>query len=403
MRTVTDGRGVTQYAYDTRDRLETTTTPDLKTVGYGYDLLNNITSLTTQAGTTTYGYDQLNRLDTVKDGNRTLADYDYDKVGNLIQTKLANGSVESRKYDTRDRLTELTTKNVTGTPFSGFKYTLDAVGNRKQVEEYNGRTVDYTYDELNRLTEEKIADAAVGNRTLGYGYDLVGNRLTKTDTLKASTTYSYDKNNRLNSTTQGPKVTDFTYNNNGSLKTRSSGTETVTYDWMNDGENRLVGVNNGTSGSQFVYDAFGSRVAAINNGVRTNYLTAPIWSLPEVLMEYDATGAVKADYTQGVGLVRSRHDGREGFSHTDGLGSTRAITDNVGLVTDRYTYDAFGGLLNQTGTFGNSFQFAGEQRDSATGLDYLRARYYDPSLGRFISKDAFPGYLDDPMSQHDYQ
>jgi hypothetical protein len=52
------------------------------------------------------------------------------------------------------------------------------------------------------------------------------------------------------------------------------------------------------------------------------------------------------------------------------LGSTRAITDNVGLVTDRYTYDAFGGLLNQTGTFGNFFQFAGEQRDSATGLDY---------------------------------
>ena len=404
LRTVKDGRGVTKYAYDTRDRLETTTTPDLKTVGYGYDLLNNITSLTTQAGTTTYGYDQLNRLDTVKEGNRTLADYDYDKVGNLIQTKLVHDSVESRQYDTRDRLTELTTKNVKGTPFSGFKYTLDYVGNRKKVEEYNGRTVDYTYDELNRLTEEKIADAAVGNRTLGYGYDLVGNRLTKTDTLEGSTTYSYDKNNRLNSTTQGPKVTDFTYDKNGSLKTRSSGTETVTYDWINDGENRLVGVNNGTSGSQFVYDAFGSRVAAINNdGVRTNYLTAPIWSLPEVLMEYDATGAVTADYTQGVGLVKSRHDGREGFAHTDGLGSTRVITDKVGLVTDRYTYDAFGGLLNQTGTFGNSFQFAGEQRDSATGLDYLRARYYDPSLGRFISKDAFPGYLDDPMSQHDYQ
>ncbi|MEZ2277233.1 MAG: polymorphic toxin-type HINT domain-containing protein [Microcoleus sp.] len=403
LRTVTDGRGVTQYAYDTRDRLKTTTTPDLKTVGYGYDLLNNITSLTTGAGTTTYGYDQLNRLDTVKEGNRILADYDYDKVGNLIQTKFADSSVESRKYDTRDRLTELTTKNVTGTVFSGFNYTLDAVGNRKKVEEYNGRTVDYSYDALNRLTEEKIADTTVGNRTIGYGYDLVGNRLTKTDTLSGSTTYSYDNNNRLNRTTEGSKLTNFTYDNNGSLKTRSSGTETVTYDWINDGENRLIGVNNGTSGSQFVYDAFGSRVAAINNGVRTNYLTAPIWSLPSVLMEYDATGAVKADYTQGLGLVKSSHDNREGFYHTDGLGSTRAITDNVGLVTDRYTYDAFGGLLNQTGTFGNSFGFAGEQRDSATGLDYLRARYYDSSLGRFISKDAFPGYLDDPMSQHDYQ
>ncbi len=71
-----------------------------------------------------------------------------------------------------------------------------------------------------------------------------------------------------------------------------------------------------------------------------------------------------------MGLVRLRHDSRERFAHTDGLGSTRAITDNVGLVTDRYTYDAFGELLNQTGTFGNSFQFSGQQRDSATGLDY---------------------------------
>lgn len=405
LQTVTDGRGVTQYAYDSRDRLETTTTPDNKKVGYGYDLLNNITSLTTEAGTTSYGYDKLNRLDTVKDGNRTLADYDYDKVGNLSQTTFADGSVESREYDTRNRLTELTTKNVTGTVFSGFNYTLDAVGNRKQVEEYNGRVVDYTYDALNRLTEEKITDAVVRNRTLGYGYDLVGNRLSKTDTLEASTTYSYDDNNRLNSTAQGAKVTNFTYDDNGNLKGRSDGSEIITYDWINDGENRLVAVNNLTDSSQqqYVYDAFGNRVATINDGVTTNYLTAPIWGLPEVLMEYDASGEVTADYTQGLGLVRSRHDNREGFAHTDGLGSTRVITDNVGLVTDRYTYDAFGELLDQSGTFGNSFQFAGEQRDSETGLDYLRARYYDPSLGRFISKDAFPGYLDDPMSQHDYQ
>jgi RHS repeat-associated protein len=403
LKTVTDGRGVTQYSYDQRDRLKTITMPDLKTVGYGYDLLNNITSLTTQAGTTTYGYDKLNRLDTVKDGDRTLADYDYDSFGNLTQTKLANGSLESRQYDTRDRLTEVTTKNVTGTIFSDFKYTLDAVGNRNKVEEYSGRTVDYTYDTLNRLTQEKITDATAGNRTIGYDYDKAGNRLSKTDTLSGLTSYTYDRNNRILDTTQGNKVTNFTYDNNGSLKRRSDGSETITYDWINDGENRLIGVNSGTSQQQYIYDAFGSRVATIADGVRTNYLTAPIWDLPEVLMEYDTNGQVTADYTQGVGLVRSRRDNKEGFYHTDGLGSTRVITDTVGLITDRYTYDAFGVLLNTTGTFGNSFQFAGERRDSSTGLDYLRARYYDPNLGRFISKDAYAGTLNDPYSQHDYQ
>ena len=98
-----------------------------------------------------------------------------------------------------------------------------------------------------------------------------------------------------------------------------------------------------------------------------------------------------------------RQNSGELFYHTDGLGSTRAITDSVGLVTDRYTYDAFGVSLAQTGTSKNSYQFAGEQRDPQTGLGYLRARYYDPNLGRFISKDAEAGFSNDPYSQHDYQ
>ncbi|MDM9580198.1 putative Ig domain-containing protein [Nostoc sp. GT001] len=362
LKTVTDGRGVTQYNYDQRDRLSKIIQPDQQFVSYGYDLLSNVTSLTTEAGTTSYGYDKLNRLDTVKDGTRLLADYDYDAVGNLIQTKLANGSVESRQYDTRDRLTQVTTKNVTGTTFSEFKYTLDAVGNRKKVEEYSGRSVDYTYDSLYRLTEEKITDATAGNRTLGYSYDLAGNRLNKTDSLEGLTTYTYDANNRLKDTTQGSVVTNFTYDNNGSLKQRANGSQTINYDWINDGENRLIGVTSssttGISQQQYIYDAFGSRVASISDGVRTNYLAAPIWDLPQVLMEYDESGQITTDYTLGMGLVRSRHDDREGFYHTDGLGSTRLITDNVGLITDRYTYDAFGVLLNQDGTFGNSFGFA---------------------------------------------
>ncbi|WP_414530345.1 hypothetical protein [Nodularia chucula] len=91
----------------------------------------------------------------------------------------------------------------------------------------------------------------------------------------------------------------------------------------------------GTSQQQYIYDAFGSRVASIDNGVRTNYLAAPIWDLPQVLMEYDSAGEITTDYTHGIGLVRSRHDNREGFYHTDGLGSTRLITDNVGLLRGR--------------------------------------------------------------------
>jgi RHS repeat-associated protein len=75
------------------------------------------------------------------------------------------------------------------------------------------------------------------------------------------------------------------------------------------------------------------------------------------------------------------------------LGSTRLLTNADGTVSDRYNYDAYGVLLTHAGANNNSFLFAGEQRDSATGLDYLRARYYDPDLGRFISKDPFYGFI----------
>jgi RHS repeat-associated protein len=139
----------------------------------------------------------------------------------------------------------------------------------------------------------------------------------------------------------------------------------------------------------------------IDDGDRTNYLTG--WSLPQVLLEYDEQGNILKDYAFGDGLIRSRTGGTEVFYHMDGLGSTRLLTNADGTVSDRYNYDAYGVLLTHAGTNNNSFLFAGEQRDSSTGLDYLRARYYDPDLGRFISKDPFSGFITDPMSQHDYQ
>jgi len=74
----------------------------------------------------------------------------------------------------------------------------------------------------------------------------------------------------------------------------------------------------------------------------------------------------------------------------------------LGGVSESYNYDAYGNLIAGNGSE-NPYLFAGEQRNVETGLDYLRARYYDPTLGRFISRDAYQGSLDDPMSQHKYQ
>jgi RHS repeat-associated protein len=279
------------------------------------------------------------------------------------------------------------------------------VGNRTQVIENSGRTVNYLYDALNRLTQEAIVDPSLGNRTIDYTFDLVGNRLSRNDSVAGVTSYVYDANNRLTQTTLGSVVTEFTYDDNGSMIRRSNSSETSVYSWVSDGENRLASVTttqgNLTKQVEFLYDAQGTRVAVIEDGDRTNYLTG--WSLPQVLLEYDEQGNILKDYAYGDGLIRSRTGGTEVFYHMDGLGSTRMLTDATGNVSDRYNYDAYGVLLTHAGANNNSFLFAGEQRDSATGLDYLRARYYDPDLGRFISKDPFSGFITDPMSQHDYQ
>jgi RHS repeat-associated protein len=75
------------------------------------------------------------------------------------------------------------------------------------------------------------------------------------------------------------------------------------------------------------------------------------------------------------------------YFHADGLGSITSLTDPTGAVAASYVYDSFGKLSASTGTLTNPFQYTGRELDPETGLYYYRARYYDPSAGRFISED----------------
>lgn len=78
------------------------------------------------------------------------------------------------------------------------------------------------------------------------------------------------------------------------------------------------------------------------------------------------------------------------------------MANESGVVTDTYSYDAFGNLLKSTGSTKNCYRYCGEQFDETTGLYYLRARYMDTSTGRFISQDSYAGSISDPVSLHKY-
>ncbi len=95
-----------------------------------------------------------------------------------------------------------------------------------------------------------------------------------------------------------------------------------------------------------------------------------------------------------MGLIRQADGtGTQTYVLGDGLGSSTVLTDGAGAVTATYAYDVFGALRSSTGTGATEFRFTGQQQDASTGLTFLRARYYDPATGRFLSKARMSGFL----------
>jgi RHS repeat-associated protein len=156
------------------------------------------------------------------------------------------------------------------------------------------------------------------------------------------------------------------------------------------------------SGFAFAYDTDGIRVAKSVNGAVTNFLIDKVQAYPQVVEERDGSGALVASYTYGNDLVSQQRGASTAYYAYDGLGSTRALTDSAGVVTDAYTYDAFGTTVSETGTTENAYRFTGEQQDAETGLQYLRARYYSPATGRFLTLDSWSGSDRSPLSLNKY-
>ncbi|ELS31336.1 MULTISPECIES: RHS repeat-associated core domain-containing protein, partial [Pseudanabaena] len=395
--TVTDGRGVTLFNYDVRDRLVSRVDPDGKSIAYTYDAASNRTSVMIPSGTTSYTFDALNRLDTITNGT-DVTDYDYDAVGNLSRTVLPNGVIETRSYDGLNRLTKLESKKD-GSVLSGFTYTLSPTGMRTSVTEQDGRKVDYKYDSLYRLTEEKITDSVNGNKTVGYTFDAVGNRLSKVDD-GIQTSYVYDANDRLIS----DGISTYTYDANGNTLSVTKGSDVTVNTWDDSGRliKAVISSATGTKTVEYKYNSTGIRVISIDDGVETRYLIDENRDYAQVLEEYKPDGTVIASYVYGHDLISENRNSMKSFYIYDGLGSTRALTNAAGTVTDSYNYDAYGTLLNSTGSSENSYRFAGEQFDKNLNQYYLRDRYYNQGVGRFTRSDSYQGNISNPLSLNKY-
>lgn len=293
----------------------------------------------------------------------------YDALSRRTAMTLPNGTQTTYGFDVASQITNILHKiAATNTPINNADYLYNPVGNRTQLTDRRGIQA-FGYDNLDRLTSathplsptsQTFAYDPVGNRTTGGSVVNSGNQLT----ADATFAYQYDDNGNLTRKTflATGNFTQYTY----------------------DAENRLTKVEDFVAGnptavatSTYRYDGLGRRIEKIANGQTKRY----VYDGEDILLEYDGSNVLQARYTHGPGIdepIAVTKGSSTFFYHQDGLGTVTELTDSAGVVAKAYAYDAYGNLVDQTGTLEQPYTYTGREFDSESGLMYYRARYYDP-------------------------
>ncbi|MDP3486444.1 MAG: RHS repeat-associated core domain-containing protein, partial [Bacillota bacterium] len=369
------------YTYDDRNRL-TILTRTIDGIPYdlelGYDSVGNVTSILYPGDATplTQVYDELNRLKAVNGfaGTTNSQGLWYDLAGKLTRMQYNNGIATDYHYNNRGLLSRIQSSVI------DLNYTYDSNGN---ITAINNEV--YTYDGLNRLL---TASQLAHNYTATYQYDAVGNRISQVEN-GINTIYNYNAVNELTSSTG----TAFTYDRRGNLVQKVQGTDSWLYTY--DRANRLIQVaKNGTTLGTYSYDANGIRAKKVEDGENTVYLALGYRNFYEV-----TNGVATKHIFAGVQRIAEVKDGVVSYFHNDHLGSPRAVTNAAGLLVAAMAITPFG--VPHSTNAPTAYRFTGKELDS-TGLYYFAARYYDASVGRFVTEDTWLGTRSQPESQNRY-
>ncbi len=335
--------------------------------------MGNLTHQTDVTGKVTeYHYDLADNIREVWDNGKKIAEYEYN-ADNTIKY-LKNGSLYTEyAYDADRNLIGLKTLLGTDTIVDN-RYTYNGNGDRLEKYQKCG-TTKYSYDNMRRLAKVEYPNA-----TEELFYDKAGNR-TKRLYNGTEELYQYDKRNRLTAHMKGSVTSQYEYDNAGNLLKDDKAQ--YTYDAFN--RNTKVETFNGNIQINR-YDAEGLHHEMEENGKLVSF----IYRGDEVIAEESQEDKIR--YIRISVLLTSDAESARTYYHyaSDEMGSITHVTDSENEeILNHYEYDAWGNLTTCEENVHNRFKFNGQQYDPISQQYYLRARYYNPVIGRFTQEDSY--------------
>ena len=428
----TNRRGETiEYEYDAEGNLTKKTWPNGRTFTLAYDAKGNVTNATDSVtGAVTMEYDAKERLTRIVYPKNRGFTYKYDSAGRMTERASLDGIKQCYSYDSLGRLLK-----VTDGANAYLTNTYDPTTGWRTTQTYgNGTVVSNAYDILGRTVGIYHLKGKTRIAFFEYAYDVDGKCISQT-TAEGKESYTYDADGQLTGVTYPDGTSEtFTYDAVGNRISKTGGSpvqnETYTVNNLNqyteivnaqaarstmeydlDGNmtrkgdtrywydtlNRLIAVTNEAENIRWSceYDVFGNRVSVTDNGTTTERLFVQ-GSLPSVAAEYQGNTLIKSHVL--VGAVRIADISRTGGSpvqdsttryyHGDMLGSARLLTDGTGATKGTRSFKAFGETRVSTGetTDAGYVGTLGVETDS-NGLLFMRNRYYEAGMGRFVQMD----------------
>lgn len=386
-------QGKTSYTYALLDRLEKATFPDGSQVLYQYDCMGRLTQLTYPDGEeVTYRYNDQGSLVEVKEEGGVTR-YEYDNITHLVTKEiLANGVTTSYRYNEDSQVVDVLHQDCQGKLILHYEYDYDKQGNCIFIQEETPEQIKNTQCEYDLLDRLILVEDDQGHFEK-YTYDSLGNRLSKA-TPSETIHYKYDAQNRLIQAGD----TFYSYDSVGNLIKKSSAKGETTYSY--DPTGKLIAYFDGSNHVTFEYDGHGNRISKTVNGKSTYFINDPIAPLSRVLMEKDDQGQWTKKYIYGNSRVAQKGaSGSDYFLYNHPGKSVSCLAHANGTQT-HLQYGSFGNSRNPS--YETPYGFNGEEADPETGLIYLRNRYYDPEIGRFISPDYVLGSLQNPQTLNPY-